>query len=76
MHMIINNVSVTPVFALYIAHYNVCRARLVALMLRFINGPFLLKLPYYHQNMTLVLDIFCFYKFYIFLHDNGQVYLS
>ena len=40
------------------------------------NGPFLLKLPYYHQNMTLVLDIFCFYKFYIFLHDNGQVYLS
>ena len=41
-----------------------------------IMGPFLLKLPYYHQNMTLVLDIFCFYKFYIFLHDNGQVYLS
>ena len=39
-------------------------------------GPFLLKLPYYHQNMTLVLDIFCFYKFDIFLHDNGQVYLS
>ena len=37
-------------------------------------GPFLLKLPYYHQNMTLVLDIFCFYKFYICLHDNGQVY--
>ena len=43
---------------------------------RELYGPFLLKLPYYHQNMTLVLDIFCFYKFYIFLHDNGQVYLS
>ena len=41
-----------------------------------VYGPFLLKLPYYHQNMTLVLDIFCFYKFYIFLHDNGQVHLS
>ena len=40
------------------------------------NGPFLLKLPYYHQKMYLVFDIFCFYKFYIFLHDNGQVYLS
>ena len=39
-------------------------------------GPFLLKLPYYHQKMYLVFDIFCFYKFYIFLHDNGQVYLS
>ena len=39
-------------------------------------GPFLLKLPHYHQKVYLVLDIFCFYKFYIFLHDNGQVYLS
>ena len=41
-------------------------------------GPFLLKLPYYHQNMTLVLDIFCFYKFYICLHDNGPrcIYLN
>ena len=39
-------------------------------------GPFLLKLPYYNQKVYLVLDIFCFYKFYIFLHDNGQVYLS
>ena len=29
-------------------------------------GPFLLKLPYYHQKMYLVFDIFCFYKFYIF----------
>ena len=38
--------------------------------------PFLLKLPYYHQKMYLVFDIVCFYKFYIFLHDNGQVYLS
>ena len=33
-------------------------------------GPFLLKLPYYHQKMYLVFDIFCFYKFYIFLHDK------
>ena len=41
-----------------------------------VYGPFLLKLPYYHQKVYLVLDIFCFYKFYIFLHDNGQVYLS
>ena len=41
-----------------------------------IYGLFLLKLPYYHQKMYLVFDIFCFYKFYIFLHDNGQVYLS
>ena len=28
--------------------------------------PFLLKLPYYHKKMKLVLDIFCFYKLYIF----------
>ena len=31
---------------------------------------------YYHQKVKLVLDRFCFYKFYFFLHDNGQVYFS
>ena len=41
-----------------------------------IYGPFLLKIPYYHQNMTLVLDIFFFTNYIFFLYDNGQVYLS
>ena len=32
----------------------------------YLYGPFLPKLPYYHQKMKLVLDRFCSYKFYFF----------
>ena len=40
-------------------------------------GPFLLKLPYYHQKMKLVLDRFCFYKFYFFYMITDRcIYLN
>ena len=58
----------------FLSHVAVCI--LNAYSVNTVYGPFLLKLPYYHQKMYLVFDIFCFYKFYIFLLDNGQVYLS
>ena len=40
-------------------------------------GPFLLKLPYYHQKMKLVLDRFCFYKFYFcYMIMDRCIYLN
>ena len=40
-------------------------------------GPFLLKLPYYNQKMNMgPWHILSVQIIYIFLHDNGQVYLT